>query len=121
MAERGRAGVGRDDDSDPARRHLSTVDGVERALAVAGIEDVIITAKEGQRLVPLPEGSSYLGFIFARGESPEEVEEALRRSHAELRFRHRDRARDVQPFVLGGTKSGGSARLRRRNTCPSAR
>ena len=36
--------------------------------------------------MPLPEGASYLGFIFARGESPAEVEQALRRSHAELRF-----------------------------------
>ena len=43
------------------------VEGSERALAVADIEDVIITATEGQLLVPLPEGSSYLGFIFARG------------------------------------------------------
>jgi biotin carboxylase len=62
------------------------VDGSERALAVADIEDVIITATEGQLLVPLPEGSSYLGFIFARGETAEAVELALRRSHAELRF-----------------------------------
>ena len=46
------------------------VDGVERALAVADIEDVMITATEGQLLVPLPEGSSYLGFIFARGGNP---------------------------------------------------
>jgi biotin carboxylase len=60
--------------------------GVERALAVADIEDVVITATEGQLLVPLPEGSSYLGFIFARGETAEAVELALRRSHAELRF-----------------------------------
>jgi hypothetical protein len=63
-----------------------SADGVDAAAAVAGIEDVVITAKEGQRLVPLPEGSAYLGFIFARGESPEVVERALRRSHAELRF-----------------------------------
>ena len=63
-----------------------SVEGVERASAVPGIEDVLITAKEGQRLVPLPEGSSYLGFIFARGVSPAEVERSLRRSHAELRF-----------------------------------
>jgi hypothetical protein len=35
--------------------------------------------------VPLPEGDSYLGFIFARGETPEEVEAALRASHARLR------------------------------------
>ena len=43
-----------------------SVEGVDRAAAVAGIEDVIVTAKPGQRLVPLPEGSSYLGFLFAR-------------------------------------------------------
>ena len=63
-----------------------SVEGVERAMNVRGIEDVEITAAEGQVLLPLPEGSSYLGFIFARCETPEEVEQALRRSHAELRF-----------------------------------
>ena len=62
------------------------VEGVERAAAVPGIQDVIVTATEGQRLIPLPEGSSYLGFLFARAESPGAVEAALRRSHAELRF-----------------------------------
>jgi biotin carboxylase len=60
------------------------VEGIERARAVADIEDVVITAAEGQLLIPLPEGSSYLGFIFARGESAQAVELALRRSHAEL-------------------------------------
>jgi len=63
------------------------VEGVDRALEVAGIEDVVITATEGQILVPLPEGSSYLGFIFAREQTAEAVELALRKSHAELRFR----------------------------------
>jgi len=63
-----------------------SAEGVEEAASVPGIEDVVITAKEGQRLVPLPEGSAYLGFIFARAESAEAVERALRRSHAELRF-----------------------------------
>jgi hypothetical protein len=38
-------------------------------------------------LVPLPEGSSYLGFIFARAESPGDVERALRRAHVALEFR----------------------------------
>jgi hypothetical protein len=47
---------------------------------------VVITAKEGQRLVPLPEGASYLGFIFARGDGPAEVEESLRRAHECLSF-----------------------------------
>lgn len=60
--------------------------GMEEARAVAGIEDIVITAKESQKLVPLPEGSSYLGFIFARGASPDDVENALRGAHAKLRF-----------------------------------
>jgi biotin carboxylase len=63
-----------------------SVEGVEQAAAVPGIEDVIITAKGGQQLIALPDGSSYLGFIFARGPSPAEVEASLRQSHAELRF-----------------------------------
>jgi biotin carboxylase len=63
-----------------------SVDGLEDAAAVPGITEVIITAKSGQRLVPLPEGSSYLGFIFARGESPAQVDAALRCAHAKLRF-----------------------------------
>jgi hypothetical protein len=62
------------------------VDGVDRASAVPDIEDVVITAQVGDPLAPLPEGSSYLGFIFARGNSPAEVEAALRKSHAELSF-----------------------------------
>ena len=62
------------------------VDGLERARATRGVEDVIITAKPAEKLVPLPEGASYLGFIFARGPSPEFVESALRRAHQELRF-----------------------------------
>ncbi|HEY2013047.1 MAG TPA: ATP-grasp domain-containing protein [Bryobacteraceae bacterium] len=63
-----------------------SVEGTERAAAVAGIEDVVITAKGGQQLIPLPEGASYLGFLFARGNSAAEVEGSLRESHAELRF-----------------------------------
>jgi biotin carboxylase len=63
-----------------------SAEGVNEASAVPGIEEAIVTAKGGQQLVPLPEGSSYLGFIFARGETPEEVEAALRQSHAQLRF-----------------------------------
>ena len=62
------------------------VAGVERASAVPDIEEVIITAKEGQKLLPLPEGASYLGFIFARGEGPERVEQALREAYACLHF-----------------------------------
>jgi biotin carboxylase len=60
--------------------------GLEQARTTPGVEDVIISAKEGQKLMPLPEGASYLGFIFARGHSPQEVERALRASHEQLRF-----------------------------------
>jgi len=60
--------------------------GLDDARAVAGVDDVIITAKVGQTLVPLPEGASYLGFIFARGEDPASVERALREAHGRLRF-----------------------------------
>jgi biotin carboxylase len=63
-----------------------SVEGVEQASAIPGIEEVLITAAVGQRLQMLPEGSSYPGFIFARAESPAGVEAALRRAHAELRF-----------------------------------
>ena len=70
----------------PKRGVYQSVEGVERARAVTGIDDVVITATEGQHLVPLPEGASYLGFIFARGKEPAEVEAALRRSHLELDF-----------------------------------
>jgi biotin carboxylase len=65
---------------------LKAVDGVDGALEVDGIEDVVISQEVGRELVPLPEGSSYLGFVFARGASAEAVERSLRRAQAALRF-----------------------------------
>jgi biotin carboxylase len=62
------------------------VAGVEDARRVAGVEDIEITAKVGHALEPLPEGATYLGFIFSRGDSSEEVEQSLRSAHARLRF-----------------------------------
>jgi biotin carboxylase len=70
----------------PAAGHLRAVSGIDEASKVPGIEQVEITARMNHPLVPLPEGDSYLGFIFARGDSPAEVEAALRASHARLRF-----------------------------------
>jgi len=61
-------------------------EGLHQARAQPGIEDVVITAKQGQKLIPLPEGASYLGFIFARGESPDAVDRALRSAHRQLHF-----------------------------------
>jgi biotin carboxylase len=59
--------------------------GVQEALAVAGIEELIVSAHPGQVLIPLPEGAPYLGFLFARGDIPEAVEAALRTGHGKLR------------------------------------
>ena len=65
---------------------FQSVSGVASARATPGIEDVIITAKAGERLVPLPEGASYTGFLFARGTTAAIVEDSLRQAHRELRF-----------------------------------
>ena len=62
-------------------------DGVEAAKKVPGVEDVVVTAKEGDLLTPLPEGASYPGFIFARGDQPGQVEQVLRRAHGLLELR----------------------------------
>jgi biotin carboxylase len=70
----------------PGAGVLRAVRGVDAARAVPGVEDVAITAHGGQRMVPLPSGSQYPGFIFARGASAAGVEGALRRAHACLRF-----------------------------------
>jgi biotin carboxylase len=71
---------------------LHGVTGVEQAAAVPHITGVEISAKPHTQIVPLPEGSSYLGFIFARAADPETAEVALRQAHGELRF-------DIRPLL----------------------
>jgi biotin carboxylase len=70
----------------PKAGTLRGVHGLDEARAVPGVEDVVITIRKGRVLVPLPEGSEYLGFAFARGDRPEDVEKALRAAHACLKF-----------------------------------
>ena len=76
----------------PCAGVLRGVAGLEEARAVPGIEDVVITVPEGREVEPLPEGDAYLGFAFARGDRPEEVEAALRAAHARLRL-------DIRPAL----------------------
>lgn len=76
---------------------LCGVHGISEAKAVPGIEDIAITIPTGQRVVPLPRGDRYLGFIFARAETPEEVEAALRAAHRRLAFDIRDADTDGEP------------------------
>ncbi len=70
----------------PHRGIYKGVEGEEGARAVRGVTDLRVTAKPDITLVPLPEGRSYLGFIFARGEDPRDVERSLRLAHGRLRF-----------------------------------
>ncbi len=75
-------------------RGVAGVDVAEEVPRITGIE---ITAKLNYSISPLPEGDSYLGFIFAKGRRPEEVEAALREAHAKLHF-------DIAPeFTLFGS------------------
>jgi biotin carboxylase len=65
---------------------LRAVDGIEAARAVPGVDDVVISVRVGETLVPLPEGQSYTGFVFATGETPAFVEQALRDAVSHLHF-----------------------------------
>jgi ATP-grasp domain/L-amino acid ligase C-terminal domain 2/ATP-grasp N-terminal domain len=70
----------------PGRGVYRGVSGVEDACRVEGVDAVVVTAKTDQLLVPLPEGASYLGFIFALGDTPDAAERSLRMAHGRLGF-----------------------------------
>lgn len=70
----------------PRAGFLHKVEGLDRARSIPGIEDITITAKPAEKLLPFPEGASYPGFIFARGTTPQEVEQALRSAYRQLRL-----------------------------------
>jgi hypothetical protein len=84
----------------PRAGMLREVHGIEAACRVEGVEDIEITVRRGERLVPLPEGASYLGFIFARGRQPAAAEQALRQAHALLEF-------DISPVLPASMDGGG--------------
>ena len=68
----------------PAAGVLQHVGGQDAARAVPGIVELDISILPGRKVEPLPEGDRYLGFLFARGETPDEVEAALREAHRRL-------------------------------------
>ncbi len=70
----------------PSQGIYRSVTGIDEARLVPGVDDVRITAKADQLLLLLPEGKSYLGFIFARSDRPAHVVRALRTAHAQLHF-----------------------------------
>ncbi len=71
---------------------LRGVSGIEEASAVPGVAEVTVTQKLQTVVRPLPEGNQYLGFVFARADTPEAVEAALRAAQARLRF-------DISPVL----------------------
>ncbi len=72
----------------PIPRHgiYQGVRNLEAALAVPGVSDIRITAERGQIVAPPPDGASYLGFVFSRGDSPGQAEMALRLAHRLMDF-----------------------------------
>ena len=70
----------------PTGGRLKAVAGQSEARQVPGVDGLVITIPPGEPLVPLPEGDRYLGFMFARADSPDAVEAALRQAHAQLRI-----------------------------------
>ena len=65
---------------------LEKVEGEGDARATPGIAELHITARIHDYIAAWPEGSSYLGFLFARCDTAEDVESSLRQAHAKLLF-----------------------------------
>ncbi|MEX0873970.1 MAG: ATP-grasp domain-containing protein [Actinomycetota bacterium] len=68
----------------PKTGALKSVEGIDDARAVAGVDGIEIMIPVGHDVVALPEGDRYLGFVFASGETPERVEASLRQAHFAL-------------------------------------
>lgn len=65
----------------PGAGILKRIEGLLEAQRVPYITEVNIEVRDGYELVPLPEGNSYLGFIFAEAPTTKEAEQALRDAH----------------------------------------
>jgi biotin carboxylase len=63
---------------------LQAVHGVDEARAIEGVSDVVITIGDGEVVATLPVGDRYLGFIFARAATADDVETALRKARSEI-------------------------------------
>ncbi len=86
---------------------LEKVDGEEEASRVPGITKLEITARLHDYIAAWPEGSSYLGFLFARADDPATVEASLRQAHARLHFTLTPRLPVEHPLAgkVQGTRS----------------
>ena len=71
----------------PAKGVFAGIDGTEAAREIEHVTDVEVSPIVGRSVAPLPEESTYLGFVFARAPHPQQVETALRRACATLTVR----------------------------------
>jgi len=83
----------------PSSGILEKVEGEDAAREIPGITNLEITARLHDHIAAWPEGSSYLGFLFARMKEPADVEAALRTAHAKLRFTIRPRLPVEHPLT----------------------
>jgi biotin carboxylase len=68
----------------PETGTLARVVGEEETRAIGGITGIDFTIRPGGKVVALPEGDRYLGFVYARADTPGEVEAALRKALSNL-------------------------------------
>ena len=85
---------------------LASVSGEEAARTIRGITELFITARVHDFIAAWPEGSSYLGFLFAKGKTAAETEQALRVAHQKLEFDIAPRL-PVEHPVTGRLPGGG--------------
>jgi len=85
---------------------LEAVSGEDVARSIPGITELTITARLHDAIAAWPEGSSYLGFLFARGDTPEKVEQSLREAHEKLSFKITPRLPVEHPATRRMTNQG---------------
>ncbi|MCW8935052.1 MAG: ATP-grasp domain-containing protein [Gammaproteobacteria bacterium] len=65
---------------------LRRVEGLAAARKTPHVDKVDIIIREGNELIPLPEGNQYPGYIFAQAKTSEEVVTALKTAYEKLNF-----------------------------------
>ena len=70
----------------PASGIFQGVSGEPEAAATPHVSKIAITGRVHDYIAAWPEGSSYLGFLFARGETAAEAEQAIRNAYQKLEF-----------------------------------
>jgi biotin carboxylase len=68
----------------PVSGVFAGISGEEETRQIDGITGIDLTIVPGKKIVAPPEGERYLGFVYARADTPEQVEAALRKAMSTL-------------------------------------